>query len=105
MSSIRKRLFIWLLMGLSTLWAIAGIGIYLAVKKSELTKIDSELLRLQSAIRFFGGLSQRTEGPTRPDHLMSRLARENFQNGENRRPPDLRITQFLTDCIKDNPRT
>ncbi|MAW11145.1 MAG: hypothetical protein CMO54_04765 [Verrucomicrobiales bacterium] len=103
MSSIRKRLFIWLLMGLSTLWAIAGIGIYLAVKKSELTKIDSELLRLQSAIRFFGGLSQRTEGPTRPDYLMSRLARENFQNGENRRPPDLRITQSLTDFIKDNP--
>ena len=103
MSSIRKRLFIWLLMGLSTLWAIAGIGIYLAVKKSELTKIDSELLRLQSAIRFFGGLSQRTEGPIRPDRLLSRINRENLPGGENRRPPDLRITQSLTDFIKENP--
>ena len=34
MSSIKKNLFIWLLLGLTLLWAIAGTAIYLSVSTS-----------------------------------------------------------------------
>ena len=47
MTSIRQRLFIWLLIGLSILWAIAGAGVYLAFKQSEIAKLDSELSKLE----------------------------------------------------------
>ena len=83
MTSIRQRLFIWLLIGLSILWAIAGIGVYLAVKQTELAKLDSELSRMEGSLRFIAMMSQRTRGPVRPDHLITRPARDNFQSEEN----------------------
>ena len=78
MTSIRQRLFIWLLIGLSILWAIAGIGVYLAVKQTELAKLDSELSRMEGSLRFIAMMSQRTRGPVRPDHLITRPTRDNF---------------------------
>ena len=84
MTSIRQRLFIWLLIGLSILWAIAGIGVYLAVKQTELAKLDSELSRMEGSLRFIAMMSQRTRGPVRPDHLITRPTRDNFQSEENR---------------------
>ena len=54
MSSIKKNLFIWLLLGLTLLWAIAGTAIYLSVKQGDIAKIDSELQRLEGALRFIG---------------------------------------------------
>ena len=84
MTSIRQRLFIWLLIGLSILWAIAGIGVYLAVKQTELAKLDSELSRMEGSLRFIAMMSQRTRGPVRPDRLITRPTRENLQSEENR---------------------
>ena len=68
MPSIRKNLFIWLLLGLSLLWAIAGVVIYLSVRQGEIAKIDSELQRMEGALRFIGGSSFRN-----PGGLLSRL--------------------------------
>ena len=109
MTSIRQRLFIWLLIGLSILWAIAGIGVYLAVKQTELAKLDSELSRMEGSLRFIAMMSQRTRGPVRPDHLITRPARDNFQSEENRENREnrenniTRISQNWNDFIGDNP--
>ena len=109
MTSIRQRLFIWLLIGLSILWAIAGIGVYLAVKQTELAKLDSELSRMEGSLRFIAMMSQRTRGPVRPDRLITRPTRENLQseetreNRENRENNITRISQNWNDFIGDNP--
>jgi|TARA_B110000196_G_scaffold180024_1_gene154407 signal transduction histidine kinase len=99
MSSIRKNLFIWLLLGLTLLWAIAGAGIYLSVKQGEVAKIDSELQRMEGALRFIGGSTFRNPGPQRPDRLIVRPPRENFQPNENRTTPENRITQRWPDFL------
>lgn len=99
MSSIRKNLFIWLLLGLTLLWAIAGAGIYLSVKQGEVTKIDSELQRMEGALRFIGGSTFRNPGPQRPDRLIVRPPRENFQPSENRTTSENRITQRWPDFL------
>ena len=109
MTSIRQRLFIWLLIGLSILWAIAGIGVYLAVKQTELAKLDSELSRMEGSLRFIAMMSQRTRGPVRPDRLITRPTRENLQSEENRENREnrenniTRISQNWNDFIGDNP--
>ena len=101
MSSIRKSLFIWLLLGLTLLWAIAGVGIYLSVKQGEIAKIDSELQKMESALRFLGGSTFRNPGPQRPDHLIVRPPRENFQPNENRNSPESRIAQRWPDLLSE----
>jgi len=101
MPSIRKNLFIWLLLGLSLLWAIAGVGIYLSVRQGEIAKIDSELQRMEGALRFIGGSSFRNPGPQRPDHLIVRPPRENFQTIENRTTPENRIAQRWPDFLSE----
>ena len=70
MTSIRQRLFIWLLIGLSILWAIAGIGVYLAVKQTELAKLDSELSRMEGSLRFIAMMSQRTEKTEKTEKII-----------------------------------
>jgi len=101
MSSIRKNLFIWLLLGLTLLWAIAGAGIYLSVKRSEIAKIDYELQRMAGALRFIAGSTSRNTGPQRPDHLIVRPPRENFQPSENRTTPENRIAQRWPDLLSE----
>ena len=101
MPSIRKNLFIWLLLGLSLLWAIAGVVIYLSVRQGEIAKIDSELQRMEGALRFIGGSSFRNPGPQRPDHLIVRPPRENFQTIENRTTPENRIAQRWPDFLSE----
>ena len=101
MGSIRKNLFIWLLLGLTLLWAIAGAGIYLSFKQSEVAKIDSELQRMEGALRFIGGSTFRNLGPQRPDRLIVRPSRENFQPSENRTTPEDRIAQRWPDLLSE----
>ena len=101
MSSIKKNLFIWLLLGLTLLWAIAGTAIYLSVKQGEIAKIDSELQRMEGALRFIGGSTFRNPGPQRPDHLLARPPRENFQTSENRNTPEDRIAQRWPDFLSE----
>ncbi|MBT7981429.1 MAG: hypothetical protein HN584_02595 [Akkermansiaceae bacterium] len=101
MSSIRKNLFIWLLLGLTLLWAIAGAGIYLSVKRSEIAKIDYELQRMAGALRFIAGSTSRNTGPQRPDHLIVRPPRENFQPSEIRTTSENRIAQRWPDLLSE----
>ena len=101
MRSIRKNLFVWLLLGLTLLWAIAGAGIYLSVKQGEITKIDAELQKMEGALRFLGGSTFRNPGPQRPDHLIVRPPRENFQPNENRNSPESRIAQRWPDLMSE----
>ncbi len=54
MRSIRKRLVVWLLVGLAVLWATAGAGVYFAVKRGETARLDARLENLSGGVRFFG---------------------------------------------------
>ena len=102
MTSIRQRLFIWLLIGLSILWAIAGAGVYLAFKQSEIAKLDSELSKLEGTIRFLGIMSQRSRGPVRPDRLIARPSGDNSQSESNRENNN-RMNQTMNEFMGDSP--
>ena len=102
MTSIRQRLFIWLLIGLSILWAIAGAGVYLAFKQSEIAKLDSELSKLEGTIRFLGIMSQRSRGPVRPDRLITRPTGDNSQSESNRETNN-RMNQTMNEFMGDSP--
>ena len=102
MTSIRQRLFIWLLIGLSILWAIAGAGVYLAFKQSEIAKLDSELSKLEGTIRFLGIMSQRSKGPVRPDRLITRPTGDNSQSESNRENNN-RMNQTMNEFMSDSP--
>lgn len=103
MTSIRQRLFIWLLIGLSVLWAIAGAGIYLAVKQSELAKLDSDLLRMEGNIKFIGFISQRSKGPVSPDRLFKRPPKDDYQTEDDKDNNNSRINQFWGDFTGEKP--
>ena len=102
MTSIRQRLFIWLLIGLSILWAIAGAGVYLAFKQSEIAKLDSELSKLEGTIRFLGIMSQRSRGPVRPDRLITRPTGDNSRSESNRETNN-RMNQTMNEFMGDSP--
>ena len=102
MTSIRQRLFIWLLIGLSILWAIAGAGVYLAFKQSEIAKLDSELSKLEGTIRFLGIMSQRSRGPVRPDRLITRPTGDNSRSDSNRETNN-RMNQTMNEFMGDSP--
>jgi len=51
MTSIRKRLVIWLLIGLSIMWVAAGAGVYYSVQRGELARLDARLAKLDNTIR------------------------------------------------------
>ena len=102
MTSIRQRLFIWLLIGLSILWAIAGAGVYLAFKQSEIAKLDSELSKLEGTIRFLGIMSQRSRGPVRPDRLITRPTGDNSRSESNRETNN-RMNQTMNEFMDDSP--
>ncbi len=51
MTSIRKRLVIWLLLGLSIMWVAAGAGVYYSVQQGELARLDARLAKLDNSIR------------------------------------------------------
>ena len=102
MTSIRQRLFIWLLIGLSILWAIAGAGVYLAFKQSEIAKLDSELSKLEGTIRFLGIMSQRSRGPVRPDRLITRPSGDNSRSESNRENNN-RMNQTMNEFMGDSP--
>jgi signal transduction histidine kinase len=59
MTSIRKRLVIWLLLGLSLLWVTAGAGIYYSVHRGELARLDAKLYKLDGPIRFMTNMIPR----------------------------------------------
>lgn len=59
MTSIRKRLVTWLLLGLSILWIAAGAGIYYSVQRGELARLDARLTKLDSPIRVMANLIPR----------------------------------------------
>ena len=96
MKSIRKRLILWLLLGLSVLWAAAGAGIYYTVHRSELTRLDAQLDKMEGVARYIifttsrGPDSQpRTPRPDRSEGAGSnREAREVREDQRNRRPED-----------------
>lgn len=91
MKSIRKRLVLWLLLGLSALWAAASAGIYYTVRHSELTKLDAQLNKVESVARMVVATSARdiakTLRPGRADRPGG-TGRGGANNARLRRPED-----------------
>ncbi len=75
MRSIRKRLVLWLLLGLAALWAAAGAGLYYTVRQSELTRLDVQLDKMENPARFY--LAHSIREANTPPHLR----RQNQERG------------------------
>jgi two-component system sensor histidine kinase QseC len=90
MTSIRKRLVIWLLLGLSIMWVTAGAGVYYSVHRGELARLDARLTKLDSPIRFMTNmmprhiLSDDIRTPPAPDRDDSPPREQRPLRGENR---------------------
>ncbi len=59
MTSIRKRLVTWLLLGLSIMWVAAGAGVYFSVQRGELARLDAGLTKMDSPIRLMTNMVPR----------------------------------------------